>query len=184
MQLTKREKFEDRILCREPWDADRGARVLDRMLQKRMSLGEVCKDKDMPSAYVVGQWLKVDEGFASAYRGVLASFADELAWETLRDAEANVAVEVKNPTAAMKLLVETKRWLAEKLDRDTWGKETKVVGDVNRPIGLVAVATGVRRDLSAKEIEEIERETLESARRDADRAARARDVTPGDGDEG
>lgn len=99
------------------------------------SLRTVCKGKDMPSMQTVFSWMRKNKDFLDQYARAKEESADALAEEMIDLADDSTLVitgEDRSDNArvsAMKLRVDTRKWIASKLKPKKYGDKMDVTSD-------------------------------------------------------
>lgn len=128
------------------------------MLRSGLPLVAIANKDGLPSAETLYSWKKHHPDFALAMKEAREYSAEAYAYKALQvseglkkmqeDTEGNL-IEVtlpynKDEVAGAKLQVDTFKWMAEKMDPETYGNRTKISGDADQPLTII-VDTGIRR---------------------------------------
>jgi hypothetical protein len=121
------------------------------------TLTEIGLMDGFPPASIIGKWVREHPEFKAQMKLARAARAEYYA-----DQVIEVAKKVKEGTAkSSRVKMDAYTWAAEMNDRQTYGKQTKVVGDPDQPLSIL-VETGIHRDepasipTTSKPVEEIE----------------------------
>ena len=107
------------------------------------TLTSICNSSNLPSYATLCLWKYRYVDFAEALKEAQKDAAQMFADQALeRSKEAAID---KTEMEQRKVEIDTLKWRAEKADPNTFGKQTKVVGDANQPLALI-VNTGIKRD--------------------------------------
>lgn len=125
----------------EDWKSDVNVPA---MLFSRVAEGEaladICKQQEIPYS-LVSRWIEETPGLRAEYEIARKSWADRLAQETVRIADAVEGADEASHVTAAKLRVETRLKLAGKLDRERYGERD--AGNVRVEINLGNIAAEI-----------------------------------------
>lgn len=110
------------------------------LISEGKTLSQICTIEGFPPAGVINKWQMAHPETKAQFkeaRAMRAQVFHDLTIETAEHSEPETA-------ASDKLLVDTYKWAAEVGDRETYGKQQKITGDPNAPIGFI-IDTGIRR---------------------------------------
>ena len=119
-------------------------------LRSGLSLASIANLQDMPSIETLYSWKKHHPDFALAMKEAREYSAEIYAYKALTTSEGITAEDGtilaynKDEVAAAKMKADAYRWMAEKLDPETFGNRTKISGDADQPLTII-VDTGIRR---------------------------------------
>ena len=147
-QLKLKEEREARELARKnrkpkPARCGKKSIVLMTELCERIAGGEsmyrVCEDHHMPNRAAIFHWIKDDPIFAELLREAYAARGEKFAEETtlLADEAKEAPPEL---TAAYRLAVDTRKWVASRLLPKKYGDKVALVGDSENPVAVQHVA--------------------------------------------
>lgn len=137
------------FLPREVWPYSQViADKICELLIDGMTLMEICKQEGFPTKGTVYSWRNKYKEFDERVKK-----AKELRAESFHDKAIETAEQAEKRTIHQsRLQVETYKWAAEVGKPSEYGKQTKVVGDANAPIGFI-ISTGIERDPEPKQID-------------------------------
>lgn len=152
--ITTKDRYGNEIQVPGRW---KFSRALVREIAKRKAKGEklhqILNGKDLPSYSTFNRWARKYEvvgQILDEYRTMQADIYAEKAIQAAEEA-------TENTSKAQRLKMDAYIWGAEVTNREKYGKQTKVSGDPNSPLGFIVV-TGVPDpepiDVKAEQIEE------------------------------
>lgn len=115
-------------------------------LSQGIPLRTVCKADDMPGTTTVFVWLGNNEGFREQYARAKAESADAMAEDMLGIAdeiETKIVGDDRSDSArvqAQRIRVETRKWLASKLQPKKYGDKLEVVPSAGENLSPEAAA--------------------------------------------
>jgi hypothetical protein len=110
------------------------------MITEGHTISEIADMDGMPSARLIFKWSEKYPEFKTAMKNARAARAEFFADQAIITAEGAHESTVQ----ASRLQVETYKWAAEVGNRNEYGKQTKVTGDPDAPIGFI-LDTGIRK---------------------------------------
>lgn len=117
-------------------------------ITKGKTINEIGMVEGFPPAHVIRRWMIDHPEFKANVKKARTLRADYY-----HDKVLEIAENAREKTVqTSKLKIETLKWAAEVADRETYGKQTKLVGDPENPLGFL-VATGVPSEEKPIEVE-------------------------------
>lgn len=105
------------------------------------SMLEIAEMEGFPPYHTMRHWRNLDKEFAAQLKTAMRDRASYLAELALEVAEESTSDTV----ASDKLKLDTYKWHSEVGDRDVYGKQQKITGDPEAPIGFI-IDTGISRE--------------------------------------
>ena len=124
----------------ERWEEERGGaeEVIFQRVAEGETLKEVCRSRKWPYS-LVARWVGETPEVFKAYEMALRLWADSLATESVGIADGTDPTEVNHG----KLRVDTRRWMASRLDRQRYGDKVEVSGEVRHSHSLIGILAGM-----------------------------------------
>lgn len=129
-----------------------GDEILE-LIAQGQPMTKICRRKDMPSYSVVLRWLSngLNPEFEKAYRLAREHQADTLTDEIMEDAE-RAEETLKGDRSdnarvqAVRLRIDTKKWVASKMKPQKYGDKLGVTGDGGGPLEIAIVNYATKQD--------------------------------------
>lgn len=102
------------------------------------NLAEISELEGFPPRHVIYRWTRVHSDFKEKLAEAKKYRAEYYAEEVIRVAKKSK----KNTAEADRVKIDALKWSAEMGDRENYGKQTKLTGDAEKPLGFV-ILTGV-----------------------------------------
>ena len=93
-------------------------------IAKGMGVTELCEPEDMPTAWTIFKWLRVNEEFASAYARAREASADA-GYEKIVELERKVASKDMHPNDA-RVIIDSIKWRISRIKPKAYGDRSQV----------------------------------------------------------
>lgn len=127
------------------------------LISQGISLKIICKEKDMPDKSNVFRWMQTNTDFRDKYRAskeeCMDSFADEIidiADETIELVRKGAEKKSSAYVQAMKLKIETRRWLMSKLKVKKYGDKLDLTSGDKEIKGNTIIFTSFKDEAKGK----------------------------------
>lgn len=120
--------------------------ILSEMANNDVSLRQICSRPGMPHRNTVNRWLATNPDFATKYAHAREGQAD-VVFERMGELEQQVLLGKVDPKAA-RVVLESRRWRAEKLKPKVYGQRMRLDAGENTAVVVFRDLTG-RKDEGA-----------------------------------
>jgi hypothetical protein len=111
------------------------------LISQGSTMDEIGKMEGMPPSRILWKWMQKYPEFRRDVKEARKIRAEVFHDKAIATAKGSKESRVQSD----RLKVDTYKWAAEVNDRETYGKQTKLTGDPEKPIGFL-LDTGIRRD--------------------------------------
>jgi len=128
-----------------------GKKICDRISRGEL-LQDICDDLKKPAYRTAIKWIKTNEDFNQQYSEARDIFVDREFDGLIKLSDEAIGMESASEVAGLTLRLKVRQWVIERMAPEKYAPKstTKIIGDVNQPIGVKSTSDMNDNELLAK----------------------------------